>query len=266
MHYADNDGVTIFYKSVGDGPTLVLQHGLAGTHLDWIKFTNYVDALSDKYRLILLDSRGRGKSDKPYTPEEHSLKHMVEDITAILDALNIEQAHFLGYSMGGAVGLAAGVYDPDRFKSLIIGGAGLIEKSSKKSIDKYHDFIREYEQRIPIYDQGVDAATAYLKETRGDDVGDYTIERWLNADPRALIAYCSNYENIGMADILPTLTLPCLLYAGEKDVIPHAGAKTCAEVMQNATFVSFPGLDHVGAFTNIDEVLPHVLKFLNDIQ
>jgi pimeloyl-ACP methyl ester carboxylesterase len=89
---------------------------------------------------------------------------------------------------------------------------------------------------------------------------------WLNADLDAMIAYSSYYENIGMANYLPTLTIPCLLYAGEEDTYPHSRAKACAEIMQNALFVSLPGLDHEGAFYSRDQALPHVLKFLESIE
>ena len=56
-----------------------------------------------------------------------------------------------------------------------------------------------------------------------------------------------------------------LLYAGEEDTYPHSTAKACAEIMQNALFVSLPGLDHMGAFRSRDQVLPHVLKFLESL-
>ena len=62
MPFTDSNGVKIFYKLEGDGPSLVLQHGLTGSHEGWIKHTNYVDALKDKYQLILLDSRGHGSA------------------------------------------------------------------------------------------------------------------------------------------------------------------------------------------------------------
>ena len=94
---------------------------------------------------------------------------------------------------------------------------------------------------------------------------DWERDKWKNTDFDALIAYCSNYENIGMAEYLPTLTVPCLLYAGEDDTYPHSTAKACAEIMQNALFVSLPGLNHGGAFRSKDKILPHVLKFLENL-
>ena len=259
MPYADNDGVKIFYTEEGEGPPIVLHHGLGGTHESWINEVNYVEVLKDSYCLVLMDARGRGRSDKPHAPEEHRMKHMVGDVTAVLDDLGVDKAHFWGYSMGGRVGLATGRYAPDRFSSLVIGGNGLSEKDSEGEMEELQGYIRTLEQ-------GVDAIIAFLEKERGSKLEDWEREKWLNADPKSLIGYCSNYENIGMAEYLPTLTTPCLLYAGADDTYPHSRAEACAEIMQNATFVSLPGLDHGGAFRARDQVLPHVLKFLDGVQ
>lgn len=237
----------------------MLHHGLAGTHENWSKRVNYVEALKDKYQLVLMDARGRGKSDKPHSPEKHSMEYMVGDVTAILDDLDIEKAHFWGYSMGGRVGLATGKYAPDRFSSLIIGGNGLSEKDSKEEMEELKGYIRRFEQ-------GTDAVIDLIEKGRGTEIAGWERDKWMNTDLDALIAYCSNYENIGMADYLPTLSIPCLLYAGAEDTYPHSRAKACAEIMQNSVFVSLPGLDHGGAFLGKDQVLPHVLKFLEGLQ
>ena len=120
MPFAHNNGVRIFYRVVGDGSPLVLHHGLGGTHEEWSR-TGYVKALNGKYRLILMDARGHGKSDKPHAPKKHGMEYMVGDVVAVLDDLGIKKAHFWGYSMGGRVALAAGKYAPDRFIAQIIG-------------------------------------------------------------------------------------------------------------------------------------------------
>lgn len=258
MPFADNGGIRIFYESEGVGSPLVLHHGLTGTHENWTKYVNYVEVLKDKYQLILMDARGHGRSDKPHVPELYGMEYMVGDVTAVLDELGIDEAHFWGYSMGGRIGLAAGKYAPDRFSSLIIGGNGLSEKDSEGEMEELKGYIRSFEQ-------GTDAVIDVLERGRGSPLEDWEREKWMNADLDALIAYCSNYENIGMADYLPTLTIPCLLYAGAEDTYPHSTAKACAEIMQNALFVSLPGLNHMGAFRSRDQVLPHVLKFLKNL-
>ena len=255
MPFGDNEGVRIFYKVEGSGAPLVLHHGLTGTHESWSKRADYVGALKDKYQLVLMDARGHGRSDKPHIPERYGMEYMVGDVTAVLDELGINKAHFWGYSMGGRIGLATGKYAPDRFSSLIIGGNGLSEKDSEGEMEELKGYI-------PIFKQGVDA---FLSWAEIEDMEDSEREMWNNADFDAFIAYCSYYENIGMAEYLPKLTIPCLIYAGEEDTYPHSTAKACAEIMQNALFVSLPGLNHTGAFYRRDQVLPHVLKFLDSL-
>jgi pimeloyl-ACP methyl ester carboxylesterase len=182
-----------------------------------------------------------------------------------LDHAGYEKAHFWGYSFGGRVGLAAGVYAHERFNSLIIGGAGMYEKDSPEFKQEIKDYIDEYNARIPLYGKSVEEVTAHIKMTRGDNMTDYTVERWMNADPRALLACCTFYENIGMADVLPGISTPCLLYAGDLDVVPHKYLKMCDNVMMDSRFVSLSGLDHGQGFTQIDKVLPHVNSFLKSI-
>ena len=265
MPFAENDRVRIFYKILGKGAPIVLQHGLAGTHLDWLRYLDYVNALKERYMLILLDARGRGKSDKPHEPEMHSMKNYVDDITAILDDIGLEKTHFWGYSFGGRVGLAAGVYASERFTSFIIGGASIIEKDSPDFIKYIQKYIQEYNARLPVYGKSVEEVTVHLRETMGDDMHDYSVERWMNADPRALLAWCNYVENIGLMDILPTLSTPYLFYAGDLDIGTHKYSKMSNEIMKNSTFASLAGLNHGQGFTRMDMVLPHVLSFLESI-
>ena len=155
MPFADSGEIKIFYESEGDGSPLVLHHGLTGSHEGWSKHANYVDALKDKYQLVLIDARGHGRSDKPHAPEKYGMKYMVGDVTAVLDELGIEKAHFWGYSMGGRIGLATGKYSPERFSSLIIGGNGLSEKDSKGEMEELQGYVS-------ILKQGLDAWLAFL--------------------------------------------------------------------------------------------------------
>src|SRR5215471_13174551 len=103
MPYADNDGVRIHYQVEGEGPPLVLQHGFSESVVDWYE-AGYVDALRSDYRLILIDARGHGASDKPHDPDAYELERRVADVVAVLDGLAIGKAVFWGYSMGGWIG------------------------------------------------------------------------------------------------------------------------------------------------------------------
>jgi len=93
MPYVTSDGIRIHYEVEGDGPPLVLQHGFGQNASSW-RLAGYVDALKPQYRLILVDARGHGESDKPYDPTAYTLPRHVGDVVAVLDALNLPAAHF----------------------------------------------------------------------------------------------------------------------------------------------------------------------------
>jgi pimeloyl-ACP methyl ester carboxylesterase len=79
--------------------------------------------LRQHYRLILLDARGHGGSEKPHDSAAYEARLFTDDIIAVLDNLQVPKAHFWGYSMGGRIGFATAKYAPERFFSFIIGGA-----------------------------------------------------------------------------------------------------------------------------------------------
>ena len=121
MPYSVNQGVRIHYRIEGDGQPLVIQHGFTDGAETWYE-VGYIDGLKPHYRLIMIDARGRGASDKPHQPDAYERARVVADITTVLDDLAIPRAHYFGYSMGGRMGFAIARYAPERVHSLIIGG------------------------------------------------------------------------------------------------------------------------------------------------
>src|SRR5262249_18139552 len=106
-----NHGTRIYYQSEGTGPPLVLQHGFSQSIEDWYE-CGYVDALKHDYRLILVDARGHGSSDKPHDPAAYGLDKRAGDVVAVLDAIGISRAHFWGYSMGSWIGFGMAAFAP----------------------------------------------------------------------------------------------------------------------------------------------------------
>ena len=113
MPYVINDGVHIHYQMEGAGPPLVLHHGVTASLKRWYQ-CGYVEALRDRYRLILIDARGHGKSDKPHEPAAYQTERRVADVLAVLDDVGIERAHVFGSSTGGLIGFALARPAPDR--------------------------------------------------------------------------------------------------------------------------------------------------------
>lgn len=99
----------------------MLQHGFAQCLEDWFA-CGYVAALRPKYQIVLIDARGHGDSGKPHDKASYTLDCRAADVTAVLDALGIEKAHFWDYSMGGWIGFDLAKYAPQRVDRLVIGG------------------------------------------------------------------------------------------------------------------------------------------------
>lgn len=119
----DSDGVTIHYQVEGAGEPVLLIHGYrASGDMNW-RLAGVNRALADGYKVITIDNRGHGKSDKPTDVASYGRK-MVLDQVRLLDHLGIESAHVAGYSMGGMITLRMLVDHPDRVRSAAICGMG----------------------------------------------------------------------------------------------------------------------------------------------
>jgi len=257
MPHANNNGVRIHYEVEGKGPPLVLIHGLEGS-LESFRDYGYVEALKDKYQLILIDVRGHGASDKPHDPEAYRVKTVVADVVAVLNYLKVDKAHFFGYSMGGWIGFAIAKYAPERFYSLIIGGSHPYEATA--------DELAELNSYIQTRKKGKDAVIAEYEKQLGPALTPKMRARLMASDPEAMVAIMSCEDNtLSFEDVLPTMNMPCLVYAGEKDGA-YSGAEKCVRSMPNVVFVSLPNLDHRGALVQKNIILPHITKFLEKVR
>lgn len=127
--FFDSAGVKIRYTDQGQGPPVVLIHGYsANADMNW-RFPGVLKTLADDYRVITIDNRGHGKSDKPTEADQYGSK-MVSDVIGLLDHLKIDQAHFVGYSMGGMITMKLATVAPQRMYSAVIGGMGWMPRGS----------------------------------------------------------------------------------------------------------------------------------------
>ena len=247
MPYADNEGITIHYKLEGAGPPLLLQHGFTSCIEDWFE-DGYVAALRPEYQLILIDARGHGASDKPHDQAAYTLERRVADVTAVLDTLKIEKAHFWGYSMGGWIGFGMAKHAPNRLDKLVIGGQ--------------HPFARDQSHFRQWLRHGIaegpDALVTAFESMAGPIPEAYA-DCLRTADLQAWLAAVE--DRVSNEDVLGTMTMPCCLYAGDADPI-FAQAKQASERIPNAVFFALPGLSHLEGFLESRRVLPPIMEFL----
>ena len=248
MPYARNGKVKIYFEVEGQGPPLVMLHGLTGSGAGW-RESGYVDALKDEYQVILVDFRGHGKSDKPHDPAQYTVEKIVGDVTAVLDKLGIETACFHGYSFGGGICYELARRIPARIKALIIGGCGAQNPPQEM-----------LEGQIKLYESGTKNIIAAYKQNGPLPPG--VKANILANDYRALAALCRAMMTFPpVINNLPEMKMPVLLYAGEKDFGFQAVVET-GQMLPDATFVSLPGLDHLLVGGSPDLVIPRIKEFL----
>ncbi|MGA3021436.1 MAG: alpha/beta hydrolase [Thermoplasmata archaeon] len=270
MPYARHGDVRIFYRVEGSGRPLVLLHGF-GASSEALYFLGWVAALRESYRLIVMDMRGHGQSDKPHEPEAYRMEQLVGDVTAVLDSFGARQAHFLGYSSGGEIGWGMAKYAPERLTSLIVGGA--------EAEDPDPDHPSKWsEQTIRLLRSGREAFVAAAREAAEREIRvaqrpalleailPQRLQLIAKADPEALIAMLlwQQKEVLRIRDILPHLTIPCLLFVGEADGY-FEGAKAASRLIPRARFVSLPGMAHFETAARADLVAPPLLRFLTEV-
>jgi len=126
MQTFDSDGVSIAYYEEGAGDPILLIHGFASNaHVNWV-YTGWVKALTAAgHRVIMIDNRGHGASEKLYDAEAYGAPEMAEDARRLLDHLGIRHADVMGYSMGARISAFLAINHPTRVRKVIFGGLGL---------------------------------------------------------------------------------------------------------------------------------------------
>jgi 3-oxoadipate enol-lactonase len=107
--------IEMFYEVHGSGEPVVLIHGLSMDSSTWF---NQIPVLSQEYQVIVFDNRGAGQTDAPN--EAYSTEMMADDAAALLKFLNVDNAHILGFSMGGMIAQTIALKYPELVKSLLL--------------------------------------------------------------------------------------------------------------------------------------------------
>lgn len=252
MPFVVNDGVKIWFEVEGEGPPLMLMHGTTGSSKAW-KRLGIVDALKDEYQLILVDARGHGKSDKPYDPAAYLPEPKANDIKAILDHMDIESTHYMGYSMGGRIGFDVVVKAPNLFRSMIAGGAG----PSPQSL---------METSIQMAENTIEQIVELREATNGKmpaDIRKDFLANDIHAIRASLDPSILDQEELYRAT-LKEFSKPTLMFVGTED--PRIDdIETMAGQMPQAEFISIEGRDHGGVMDAIHGLLPEIKSFLERV-
>lgn len=256
-----SDGTQISFEddAGGGAPVVVL-----GGFLDPIELVRRapiaraLESLTDEFRLIFVDHRGHGRSDKPHDADAYAMPLRVADVVAVLDEQKIQRAHLLGISWGGRLCFGVGRHAPERVRSLIAIGQHPYE------IDRDGPLARVVGDALAASKQrGIEALVEAFEAIAGrypDDVR----ATYLACDAEAMRAAWEAATAEGaVADDLGTWSLRCLICVAEDDADFFEDARRAASEIPNAEFVTIPGTDHLGVDTaRVDPVLPPVLRTL----
>ena len=245
-------GVRIHYEVEGDGLPLILHTG-GGGDLEMWRTAGYPVGLSDR-RIILMDHRGRGASDKPRDTEEHRIDRYVGDVIAVADDLDLTSFDFFGYSAGASIGYRLAATHPERVKALIGLGAVGSEASVNDDVERAAARVRTH---------GSDELVRWLREDE-PDLPEWFADQMRSTDPEMFALTIEAWSSWGGSwSEFASVRCPVLLIVGELEE-PGAGenASRAAARMGDGRAVVLPGLGHVAAFVRSDLVMPHVRGFL----
>ena len=238
MPYFENKGIKIYYEIEGDGPPLVLIHGFSGNIEDSWKDSNLIETLKDRYKLILLDCRGHGRSDKPHGDSFYGY-NMVNDLIQLLEHLSIKQANFLGYSMGAYLLFQLILKKPEIIICAILGGFVLTleEREIAKATKNMEQIIDAFKaESIDKVRKPIGRAFRLIAEQRGNDL-------------LALAAVQTSWSKFSippanLREVLKKIKVPVMTVVGSSEIL--LGDKTLvAQLVPDACHFQIQGKDHL---------------------
>jgi pimeloyl-ACP methyl ester carboxylesterase len=174
------DGLSIAYTEAGapDGPAVLLHHGFAAdTIANWTR-PGVVDVLAGTgRRVVAIDARGHGRSDKPHDPRAYADNAMTKDVRSLLDHLSIDAVDLVGYSMGSFVSASVAPIEP-RVRSLVLGGvgAGMLGGARALRMDGVASAL-EADDPSTITDPAARAFRAFAESTGADRLALAAVQR-----------------------------------------------------------------------------------------
>ena len=236
------DGVSIAYDDItppqGANRTILLIHGFASNRGEGWRRTGWYGALERRgMRVIALDQRGHGESDKLYDPGDYARDKLAADAFALLDHLGVGRADVFGYSMGTRTALAMALSDPSRVSNLILGGVG--------------GKLREPSPVVgtPMTDAMLADDPATITEPMLQSFRQFADEQ---GEDRKALAAVSEVKNPPFDwDAVGALPMPVLVVAGVGDNLAGP-AEALARLFPHGKSMTIPGCDHFSA-------IPHAL-------
>lgn len=251
MPYVTSSGRRLYYEVAGDGFPLLMHHGFAQSAQSW-RDAGWIDLLAARFRVISFDILGHCRSDTPHDLEAYRMRERLADVIAVADGAGAGRFDMFGFSLGGRVALEMAFRRPDRLRGLVVGGMhARATRLTRTSVTRRAETLRRGSVRA-------------LRRALRQNTPDTT--HLPDPDPEALALSDEGLLDWpGVAEKLPTLSVPALMFAGEHDRM-RPWIEADAASIPNGEYFCSPVVDHLGAFDRCDLAGGPVVDFLSRLQ
>lgn len=247
MKARTRDGAEISYAVYDFSPpwtptdTILLHHGLRSNRHEWRR---WVPRLADEYRVVVVDARGRGESTIPEPGFPWSMEQFATDDLAVLDDLGVEQAHYLGASFGGVLGLYLGATYPQRFKTLSLVSTPYRFTQLKDVMLGWVTAIEEQGMRGFLETD----IRNMLGHDRDKAMLDWYIEAMTQTPERVAVELIRFCADVNLVELLPKIAVPTVMLAAAKsDRAPAGESELMARTIPGVKVVTFDAPHHISA-------------------
>lgn len=222
-HALTDDGVRLYYETVGEGVPVVFVHEFAGDHRSWEAQMRY---FGRRHRCVAHNARGYPPSDVPEDVAHYSQARAAADIGAVMDAAGIDQAHIVGLSMGGFATLHFGLDQPSRALSLVCAGIGYgAHKDHEAEFRRQAEEVAQAfetqgsKQFAPVYGSAAARVQYEAKDPRGyaefiERLAEHSVRGAAITQRGVQAKRPSLYD---LEDRLARMMVPTLVIAGDED-------------------------------------------------
>jgi pimeloyl-ACP methyl ester carboxylesterase len=238
--FVDVDGAKIYYATYGNGAPVILLHGGMGNSDHW---SHQVPALAEKLHVIVIDSRGQGRSTR--TKATPSYDMMATDVLAVMDHLELAKAAIVGWSDGGEIALKLGIHHANRITKLVVYGASYDAKGNKPRAGKSHATFAKYTAKC---------RADYKRLSKTPKQFDALVQ-WLLPIWRNPMGFTQ--------DQLKSITAPTLVADGDHDeIIQLTQIEEMAKLIPNARLEVFKDTSHFALWQDPASFNKVVVDFL----